>query len=126
MVILDSLKKGYTVTDIPGDLNSLFYASVQPYLTSWLKYNPQAEIKKLKMPVLIVQGTTDLQVEKQEAELLKKSNPNAKINLVSGMNHVLKQAPMDREQNFATYNNPDLPLSPGLMPDIIQFIHHSK
>ncbi len=30
------------------------------------------------------------------------------------MNHVLKNAPMDREKNLATYSDPDLPLAWGL------------
>ena len=125
-IIIDSIKKGFTVTDIPSDLNSLFHESVQPYLHSWLKYDPQVEIKKLKVPVLIVQGTNDLQVSQKEADLLKKAYPSARLQLVEGMNHILKQAPTDRRQNFATYNDPTLPLSSGLMPGIIQFILSGK
>ena len=125
-VILDSLKAGYTVKEIDPDMYLLFHPSIQPYLRSLLKYDPREEIKKLTIPVLIVQGTTDLQVSVADANNLKKACHHAKLELVDGMNHVLKQAPADRGQNFATYDKPDLPLSPGLMPGIVAFVYHSK
>jgi fermentation-respiration switch protein FrsA (DUF1100 family) len=48
-------------------------------MISWLKYNPQDEIKKLKIPTLLLNGTNDLQVSVGEAELLKKSKPDAEL-----------------------------------------------
>ena len=42
------------------------------------------------------------------------------------MNHILKIAPADREQNIATYNKPELPLAPELVPDIVDFIKTLK
>jgi len=122
-VIFDSLDKGYKVKDIDSDLLTLFHPSIQPYLISWLKYEPKQEIKKLKIPVLIIQGTTDIQVSVDEAQALKKADPRATLKIIDGMNHILKQAPADRDQNIATYSEPSLPLSPGLMPAIIKFIN---
>ncbi len=120
--ILDRLVKGKTVDSIPQYLNALFRPSVQPYLISWFKYNPQAEIAKLKKPVLIVQGTTDIQVGIKDAQALKTANPSAKLVLVSGMNHILKNAPSDRQQNIQTYSQPDLPLNKILVKTVIDFI----
>src|ERR1035437_7190894 len=74
-IILDSFLMGYRVKEVDPALNSLFRSSIQPYMISWLKYNPQQEIKKLKIPVLIIQGTTDIQVGAEEAEKLKKASP---------------------------------------------------
>jgi pimeloyl-ACP methyl ester carboxylesterase len=125
-VIFDSLRKGYTVQPPPGALlMSLFRPSVQPFLISWLQYNPQQEIGKLKMPVLLIQGTTDLQISVDDAQLLKKAKPDATLELVDGMNHVLKQASADRRENGATYNNPGLPLKGELVKDIETFIQPS-
>ncbi|MDR6764237.1 alpha/beta superfamily hydrolase [Flavobacterium sp. 2755] len=45
--IIDSLKGGNKVNKVDPLLNSLFRASIQPYLISWFKYDPQTEIKKL-------------------------------------------------------------------------------
>ncbi|WP_230161977.1 hypothetical protein [Peribacillus simplex] len=33
----------------------------------------------------------------------------------------MKEAPADRNGNLATYTNPELPLSPGLVNGIIEF-----
>jgi hypothetical protein len=38
------------------------------------------------------------------------------------MNHVLKVAPKDREGNFATYSRPMLPLAPGLLSAVTDFL----
>lgn len=120
--ILDSLNKGQDVKVADPNLQTLFRPSVQPYIKSWIKYEPKTEIGKLRVPVLILQGTTDIQVPVSEAETLKEASPSAKLTIIKGMNHVLKQAPEDREKNMATYSNPNLPLSKELTPAINTFV----
>jgi hypothetical protein len=44
------------------------------------------------------------------------------MELIRGMNHVLKEAPADRAANIATYSNPDLPLAPRRVDVIEDFI----
>jgi len=122
VVIMDSIKKGYEVKDIPVNLANLFHASVQPYMRSWFKYDPTVEIKKLKMPVLILQGKNDLQVAVMDAENLKKAAPKAKLVLIDKMNHILKDAPEDKKDNYATYRKAELPLNSELSSSIITFI----
>jgi len=121
-IVMDSLKAGYTVKKFNPLLASLYRPSVQPYMISWLKYDPIAEIKKLKIPILIIQGTTDIQVSVEDAKLLSAAVPKAKLLMIENMNHVLKEAETDRQKNAATYNNPDLPLKPELMKGILGFI----
>jgi len=121
--IIDKLVKGETVSDVPPILNSLFRPSVQPYIISWFKYDPQKEIAKLKIPVLIVQGTTDIQVGTDDANRLAKALPKAKLVIIEGMNHIMKQAPADRQMNILTYTQPDLALKKELIENIIPFIN---
>ncbi len=120
--ILDSLKMGKTVSNINPNLASLYRPSVQPYMISWLKYDPAKEISKLKIPVLIIQGTTDLQVPVEDAKLLSEAKPDAKLAIIENMNHVLKESDADVQKNMATYRNPDLPLKAGLVDGIVDFI----
>ncbi|GET24792.1 alpha/beta hydrolase [Prolixibacter sp. NT017] len=122
--ILDSLKAGKTVANVPPALNTLYRPSVQPYMISHMKYNPAKEIAKLKMPVLIIQGTTDLQVPVSDARLLKAAKPDAQLDIIDNMNHVLKESDNDQQHNLATYRSPDFPLKAGLMNDLVQFIKH--
>jgi uncharacterized protein len=120
--VLDILAKGDTTNKIDPMLNSLFRPSVQPYLISWFKYDPQKEISKLRIPVLIIQGTTDIQVGTEDAQLLKEGDKKAELVLIDGMNHIFKMAPADRKQNLATYYNPNLPISGKMVETITDFI----
>lgn len=124
--ILAKLKQGERVNQIPSELNALFDTSVQPFLITSFKINPAEEIKKLSIPLLIVGGTTDLQVPIDNAEKLKASAPEAQLLLIKGMNHVLKTAPNDTTGNIGTYTNPDLPIHPDLVVGIVQFINTLK
>lgn len=103
-------------------LASLFRESVQPLWISWMKYEPALEIKKLKIPALIINGTNDLQVQVRDAELLKNAKPDATLAIIPGMNHVFKEIKGDRSENLASYSNPDLPISKGLSDAVNQFI----
>lgn len=124
--ILDSLKIGKTVSNVNPSLVSLYRPSVQPYMISWIKYDPAKEIGKLKIPVLIIQGTTDLQVTVDDSKSLSAANTNAKLLIIENMNHTLKESDSDIQKNMATYNNPDLPLKEGLTDDIVNFINSTK
>jgi pimeloyl-ACP methyl ester carboxylesterase len=117
---LDELKKGKTVTCENPMLMTLFRPSVQPYLISWFKYNPSAEIKKLNSPILIINGTKDIQVSEEHAKALHKANPKSKLVIVPNMNHVLTEITTE-EDNVASYNKPELLLSKKMMDEIIFF-----
>lgn len=119
--ILDELIAGRTVTEVPKDLAALYRPSVQPYLISWFKYDPAREIVALDIPVLIVQGTTDLQVSVDDAKRLAAAKKDAKLRLIDGMNHVLKHATLPAEQR-ATYTDPSLPINAKVVEEIAAFV----
>ena len=120
--ILDELVKGNRVENVPQMLFSLFRPSVQPYMISWFKYDPQVEIAKLKKPTLIVQGTTDIQVSIEDAKRLHTAKPDAKLVVIEGMNHIFKNVEADRTNNIQTYNQPDLPVNIELVEAISSFV----
>jgi pimeloyl-ACP methyl ester carboxylesterase len=111
---LSKLKEGKLVEDAPVELFGLFRPSVQPYMISWMKYDPAVEISNLKIPIVIVQGSKDLQVKEEDAELLHAASIGSRYILIEGMNHILKIAPLDRTKNIETYSNPELPLAEEL------------
>lgn len=121
--INDSLKAGKEVSNIPMGLTALFRPSVQPYLISWYRYNPQEVIAKLRQPVLILQGDKDVQVSEEDAKLLKQSLPKAQFQILKDMNHVLKTCEsVDMQVQQATYANPDLPVQEDLLITIEKFV----
>ncbi len=124
--VMKSLKSGETVENVSMALFSLFRPSVQPYLINWMQYDPAVEIARLNIPVLIVQGSTDLQVPQTDAKLLAQAKPEAQIAIFETMNHVLKDAKADPAANLATYSDSTLPLTKGLVEVIAEFIMYNK
>lgn len=123
--ILASLEQGKPAAEVPPALMAFYRPSVQPYMISWMQYVPAQRIAALRMPVLIVQGTTDIQVGVEQAQALKAARPDAELVLVPGMNHVLKEVPLDPQRQMASYGDPVLPLHPQLMPAITHFLKTS-
>lgn len=119
---LQKLKNGETFELKNQMLASVFRESVQPYMISWIKYNPQEEIQKLKIPVMIINGSKDIQVEVSEAELLKKAKPEAKLEIIENMNHIFKIINGNMTENMGSYTNPNLPVAPALIEKMTQFV----
>lgn len=121
--IIDSLKNGDTVNAVPPQLNSLFRPSVQPFLISWFKYTPSELIANLQCQTLVIHGEKDIQVDLQEANLLKMAAPKSELIVVNQMNHILKNIDGDMQENIASYSNPDLPVDVELINNIVEFIN---
>lgn len=121
--ILDSLVRGERADSVPASLNALFRPDVQPYLISWFRYSPAQEVAKLRMPVLIIQGSTDIQVPLSDARLLGAAAPSAKVVIVEGMNHILKDVASDPQLNLRSYSDPSLPIDATLLDAIAEFVH---
>jgi len=120
--IIEELEKGKTVDSVPPLINALFRPSIQPYLISCFKYDPAVEIPEVKCPVLIIQGTTDIQIQVEDAKKLAAANANSELVIIEGMNHILKEADANRLLNMRTYGDPDLQLKQGLIESITSFI----
>jgi pimeloyl-ACP methyl ester carboxylesterase len=124
--ILAELEAGRTTDSVPAALFALFRPSVQPYLISWFRFVPTDQIVRLSIPVLIAQGTTDIQVSVAEAEALKEAKPDAELLIVEGMNHVLKLVSADLAQQQASYSDPSLPVSPVLVEHTAQILRSAQ
>jgi pimeloyl-ACP methyl ester carboxylesterase len=121
--ILEKLRQGETVDEVPPMLASLFGKQIQPYMLSWMQYDPAKEIKKLAIPALIVQGTSDIQVKEIDAKILAEAYPSAQKTIITNMNHVLKEMEsMDMVTQMKTYTNPDLPLHKEMGQTVIDFV----
>lgn len=120
--IAADLEQGKQVLDVPVELSPLYRPSVQNYLMSWLPLDPAIELARVDGRVLIVQGTTDLQIGVEDARRLAAVRPGAQLVLIEGMNHVLKNAPAERVTNLLTYRAPETPLAPSLVPAIAAFL----
>lgn len=116
------LKTTGTLTYVNPMLQSLFAKRNLPFLASWMQYDPKEEIKKLTVPVLIINGTKDIQVPVTDAEALHRANPNSSLAIIENMNHVLKIIKEDGD-NMKSYFSPDFPLSSELIDKICVFVN---
>ncbi|MEJ6792297.1 MAG: alpha/beta hydrolase [Lacinutrix sp.] len=116
------LEEGKTTTNFPPALVSIFNLEVQPFISNWMSYNPITEIKKLEMPILIINGTKDLQVTEAEAKLLKEVAPKAELLIIEKMNHILVTIEGDNLENSKSYNESGRKLSTGFIDAIVTFI----
>ncbi|MFN7135847.1 MAG: alpha/beta hydrolase, partial [Myxococcales bacterium] len=124
--VVNELRAGRTVAAStiqlpPETRDGLFRDSLQPFLISWMKLDPAVEVAKLTARVAVVQGSTDLQTSLADAERLAAAARVEPV-ILEGVNHVLKQAPAERNANLATYRNPDLPLGPGVRDALVGFV----
>ena len=106
-------------------LMSLFPPQLDGYWRSILSYDPAKLIAAWRGPVLIEQGTRDLQVSVADAQALKAAQPRATLVLIEGATHVLKRVAGDnRAANMATYADPSLPLADGFVGPIVAAVKH--
>ena len=89
LAALDALESEQLVADVPETLVLLFRPSVQPYLISWFRHDPPRVLAALHVPVLLVHGSADAQLGVEHARLLQAGRPDAKLEIVDGMDHLL-------------------------------------
>ncbi len=121
--ILMKLRAGEEVADVPQALLPLFTPAVQPYLISEIRISPTREIARLKVPVLVIQGKNDLQITQGDARRLAAASVHGKLLMLDSMTHMLKDAGPTYQDNMKTYQDPSLPLDPGLVPAIVDYTH---
>lgn len=121
--VFDVLRSGKTTSNFPPVLASVFNLEVQPFIMNWMQYNPTDIISKLGMPILIINGTKDIQVSEEEAKSLKEANQNAQLIIIEKMNHILVPIDGDNLENTKSYNEPNRKLSEELVTAIVEFIN---
>ncbi|WP_230782651.1 alpha/beta hydrolase [Citromicrobium bathyomarinum] len=123
--IIAKLKAGESVpaAGMHPALVPLFAPQVQGFLGSVFRQEPAELIAAHDLPVLILNGTADLQTPAADARALASVRPDATLVILERVNHVLKQVPDDtRAANLATYAAPDLPLAPGVVDAIVEVV----
>lgn len=117
----DDLRVNGVAQNYSPGLASIFRPAIQPFILTWMQYDPKVEIAKLEMPVLIINGDRDLQVQVSEAESLKTAQPDAELLIIPGMNHIFKKIEGSDMENAKSYNEFDLPVMPELISAIADF-----
>lgn len=119
--------RGEPSGDVNPGLSSLLVPINRKFMQSWVKYDPAVEIARIKVPVLIVQGSLDIQVSEGDARALKAAQPAAKLVVIQGANHVFRAAPSaDLMAQLKLYTDPTIPIVAELTPAIADWIKRLK
>jgi pimeloyl-ACP methyl ester carboxylesterase len=79
-------KLGATTLPLPWQSAT---ASEAAYWTDMARQNPSELASKIKLPILILQGTADRKVSVEDAEALAAAAPDARLRLLPGVNHLM-------------------------------------
>ncbi|MFL1896985.1 alpha/beta hydrolase [Aquimarina sp. 2-A2] len=103
-------------------LESIFRYDLQPFMRTWLQYNPREEIAQLEIPILLLYGKKDIQVNTSEGEKLKEVAPDAQFVAIDNMNHILREIKGNRLENQKSYNESWRPIMPEVIGTLATFI----
>ena len=124
--VIKSLKEGKTTRDYPQALAAMFNLETQPFMMSWMAYNPSKVIKNIDIPMLIINGTKDFQVPEEDAKLLANANTNSEFIVIENMNHVLFTIEGDNLENSKSYNESFREINSELTKTILSFIKSNR
>ena len=111
---------------VPAPLAALFNPAVQGYLIDLMTYHPARLAAATKLPMLIIQGETDIQVGVNDARLLAAARPGSKLVLIPGINHLWRKAPPDPAANAATYRDASIPVDTAVAHSIAAFVRAKR
>lgn len=105
---------------LPDEFNQVINSFVfqAELIKEWLVADPAQTLSKVDVPVLIVQGTGDIQIDVADAHLLADCLPDTQVELhiIEGIDHIMKM----------TYGEPLSYVDPNrrVEPDILQIIEN--
>ena len=105
--ILAGLEARSTTDEVPPEQHALYRPSVQPYLISWLRQRPLDAVATLPVPLLVVHGAADAQVDVEDGQLLVAARPGARLAIIDGMAmcSIMSTVARCRERDQGTHPN---------------------
>lgn len=115
--------RGDDTGEVPAIARPVLIPMARNFLRSLAAYDPPDEARRFSGRLLILQGTTDVQLTLRDAELLQAAQPRATLLRLEGVNHVLKSIEtMDLQAQMKTYRDPAMPLAASVVPAIAGWI----
>lgn len=120
----NDLMKKFPLT---GAMNKAVATQISvPWFSYFLKQDPSVAIQQLKIPVLVLNGSKDSQVDAKQnldgwkASLEKAGNKNFEIEELPGLNHLFQEAETGAVSEYATIEQTISPTVLKLMTDWIK------
>lgn len=93
-----------------------------PWIDAFIVLNPREYIKKVKCPVLAINGEKDTQVYPDNLTVIKEYAPQAETMLMPGLNHLMQHAVTGE---VSEYDEIRETISPEVLDAIVKFIKDS-
>jgi pimeloyl-ACP methyl ester carboxylesterase len=111
--------RGEPLGDVPDYLRPLLLPTNRRFARSMVEFNPVATLRRLRVPVLIVQGGADNQVAMRDAQALRGARPDAGLAIIPQATHFFKGATgSDPLIQLAHSRDPTVPIVPELVSTI--------
>lgn len=107
----------------PALARSLFAPQIQGFLISLFAFDPPAELARTEVPVLVLQGDRDRQVNLEDARSLQGARDGISVEIIEGAGHTLKPVPADIAGYRRAGLDPELGLADGVVEAIAAFIN---
>ncbi len=116
------LRSDTTVTP-PTGLYALFVPANRRFMQSWQAIDPVVLLRGIRLPTLVLQGETDVQITPADARALGSARPDVGVVVFPGVNHVLKLATgATAMAQMSTYTDKSIPLAPGVVEAVVGFV----
>ena len=108
-----------------GQIKGLSQQMAIPWLTDFIKFDPQTSLSKTKCPVLALNGSNDLQVPPKEnletIEIILKENGNEDVETkqLENLNHLFQESETGLPNEYATIEQT---FSPNVLEIMIEWI----
>lgn len=125
--IIARLRQGQAtdVQAIPAALRPVFSEPAQRYFMDWMSYDPCQVLAGSSVRTLIIHGTSDLQVDSDEARRLQSCRSGVGLLDIAGMNHLFRDVGDDIAANKKSYLSA-APLDPGFVQAVAKFALEPK
>ena len=117
----EALKDLSTVQQIDGQISSM----VSPWYLHFMRYDPAQDLKKIKCPVLALNGEKDIQVDATMGltairdRITENGNKNVTVKAYPNLNHLFQTC---QKGTLAEYGELEETISPEVLKDITDWI----
>jgi hypothetical protein len=119
--LLGAIRRGEPLANVPAPLRPLFNPTVARFIRSELDGDPVAMLRPLRIPTLVLQGETDMQITAVDARTLAGARDGIRLVLLPHTNHVLKVEEIAALPQ-ASYTDASRPLAPGVIDALVSIV----
>jgi pimeloyl-ACP methyl ester carboxylesterase len=108
---------------VDSALQMLLRPGVRRFIRTESALDPAAEARRLTVPLMVLQGATDVQVSVADAEALRAARPDAEVHILPATSHMfVHAATRDAAAQAPGYQDPAAQLVPQLVQLVAGFV----